>query len=311
MPATREPRPIVIDCDPGIDDALALLLAAASPELNLLAVSCVAGNRPVDVTAMNACRLLDAAGRRDVPVWAGCSRPIAATEARCNLVHGEDGLGGVDLPTLRRPDEGHAVDMLNALLMQHAPGTVTVIAMAPLTNLAVAEIRRPGLLKRAREVLVMGGAAFCPGNVRPTAEFNFFADPVAAHVVVSAGAALTLFGLDVTSQAVMSPEWIDSFGALGTTCGRVARSMLRAYAAFDPLLHDACPVAFAIESDLFGGKPCSVAVDWRAGFTEGQLLAWSPEDSSRPIDAPTARIMTHVDQPRLLQLVHERIARLR
>ena len=305
----RDPHPIVIDCDPGIDDALALLLAAASPELRLLAVTCVAGNRPVAITAANACRILDAAGRSDVPVYAGSVRPIAQAQPRCNLVHGEDGLGGVSLASQREPAASHAADQLDALLMGHAPDSVSVVAMGPLTNLALAEIRRPGLLCRARAVLVMGGAAFCPGNVRPTAEFNFYADPVAAHVVLSAGAALTLFGLDVTSKAVMSSEWIDSFAALGTRCGVATHGMLKAYAALDPLLHDACPVAYLLQPELFGGQRCTVAVDWREGPTEGQLLAWLPEQTDRPF-AANAEVLTELDCAPLLALVRERIARL-
>ena len=305
----RDPHPIVIDCDPGIDDALALLLAAASPELRLLAVTCVAGNRPVAITAANACRILDAAGRSDVPVYAGSARPIAQVQPRCNLVHGEDGLGGVSLAGQREPVAGHAVDQLDALLMAHAPDSVTVVAMGPLTNLALAEIRRPGLLRRARAVVVMGGAAFCPGNVRPTAEFNFYADPVAAHVVLAAGAALTLFGLDVTSKAVMSPEWIASFAALGTRCGAATHGMLKAYAALDPLLHDACPVAYLLQPELFAGQHCAVSVDWREGPTEGQLLAWPSEHADKPF-AANAEVVTELDCARLLTLVRERIARL-
>jgi len=215
----------------------------------------------------------------------------------------------VPLVGQRAPAAGHAVDQLDALLMGHAPDSVTVVAMGPLTNLAMAEIRRPGLLCRARSVLVMGGAAFCPGNVRPTAEFNFYADPMAAHVVLAAGAALTLFGLDVTSKAVMSHEWIESFAALGTRCGLATHGMLKAYAAVDPLLHDACPVAYLLQPELFGGQRCAVSVDWREGPTEGQLLAWPSEHAGRPL-AANAEVVTELDCARLLTLVQERIARL-
>jgi len=295
---------IVLDCDPGIDDALAVLMAAAAPELNLLGVSCVAGNRPVDATTANTRRLLDLAGREATPVYAGCGRPLASPEARCNLVHGEDGLGGVALPPSRGPESEHAVDWLARVLLDEPAGSVTLIAIGPLTNLAMAEIRRPGLLQRARELLVMGGAAFRRGNVTPAAEFNFWADATAASVVLNAGAKLTLFGLDVTEQAVMGPEWIASFGRLGTRTGDAVRHMLAAYAFKDPLLHDACPVAYALQPALFSGLALKVDVDRTPGPEEGRMRVLP----DAPL--PLSTVITGVDREALLRLVHEEIARL-
>ena len=179
---------VIIDCDPGIDDALALMLAAASPELRLLGVTCVAGNRPVAQTALNACRVLDLAGCTSVPVHSGCARPIARVEPRAGLVHGGDGLGEVALAVTRQPEGPHATDFMADTLLSAAPGSVTLIAVGPLTNLALVEIKHPGVLQRAGDVLVMGGAAFRRGNITPHAEFNFYADPVAANVVCSSGA---------------------------------------------------------------------------------------------------------------------------
>lgn len=295
---------VLLDCDPGIDDALALLVAAASPRLQLLGVSCVAGNRPVHTTAANACALLELAGRGDVPVHAGCARPLARPEARTNLVHGEDGLGGVALEATRGPRPGHAVDFLARMLRDEPAGTLTLIAIGPLTNLAMVEIREPGLLRRAKALLVMGGAAFCPGNVTPTAEFNFHADATAASVVLHAGAALTLFGLDVTSQAAMSAAWIASLGHLGTRAGHAAHAMLAAYAFEDPLLHDACPVAFALAPQLFERAPLHADVERAAGPDEGRLR---PDPEGR---APRLTLATGVDRDGLLALVHAEIARL-
>jgi purine nucleosidase len=299
-------RSVIIDCDPGIDDALALMLAAASPELHLLGVTCVAGNRPVQQTARNACRVLDAAGCTSVPVHAGCARPIAHAQPRCNLVHGEDGLGGVPLASMRQPEPLHATDFLARALLQHAPGSITLIAIGPLTNLAIVEIVHPGALRRAKDVLVMGGAAFRRGNVTPHAEFNFHADAAAAHVVLGSGAPLTLFALDATQQAAMSPAWIASLAALGSRCAQAAHAMLVAYAAKEPLLHDACPVACAIEPSLFHGERYALAVDWHAGPTEGRLRAVRPAGEQ----SGNACLITGVDGSRLLSLVRERIARL-
>jgi len=300
---------LIIDCDPGIDDALALLLACGSPEFELLGVTAVAGNRPVGTTADNACRLLDLAGRPDVPVFAGAARPLAHAQPRCNLVHGEDGLGGVALPPGRAPAAGHASDFIAHTLLSEPAATVTLVAVGPLTNLALAEIKHPGLLRRAKSLLVMGGAAFQPGNVTPCAEFNFHADPLAAHTVLEAAEQIQLFGLDVTSRASMPDAWIASLSQLDTRCGRAAYRMLQAYAQEDPLLHDACPVAWLLEPALFSGEPCAVGVDWRPGATEGQSWAWplwrSPQ--GRPMNA---LVYTGVDTGRLLDLVRARLAAL-
>lgn len=301
--------PLIIDCDPGIDDALALLVAAGSPEFQILGVTTVAGNRPVDITSLNACRILDAASREDIPVYSGCPRPLVYPEARCNSVHGEDGLGGAAMPTRRSPAAAHATQFIVETLSDAPPGSITLVAVGPLTNLAVAEIMHPGILRRARSLLVMGGAAFCSGNITPSAEFNFYADPLAAHIVMHAGIEVKFFGLDVTSKAIMSPEWIASFEELHSTCGAAARTMLEAYAKLDPLLHDACPVAYLLDPSLFSGESCSVAVSWQNGPSEGHTTVWRSERSNKPFP-PNAVVFTDVDCARLLSLVRQRIAQL-
>jgi purine nucleosidase len=297
---------VIIDCDPGIDDALALMLAAASTELRLLGVTCVAGNRPVQQTAHNACRVLDVAGCASVPVHAGCARPIGRVQPRVGLVHGADGLGGVVLTGEGRPEPLHATDFLARTLLEAAPGSITLIAVGPLTNLALVEIKHPGALRLARDVLVMGGAAFRRGNITPQAEFNFYADPVAAHVVLGSGARLTVFGLDVTEQAAMPAAWIASLAACASRSAQAAAAMLGAYAAKEPLLHDVCPVAFAIEPSLFRGEDHVLSVDWHDGPTEGRLHAVRP-GREQP---GNARLITGVEGARLLSLVKERLSRL-
>lgn len=301
--------PIIIDCDPGIDDALALLLAAGSPAMDILAVTTVAGNRPAPITARNARKIMDLAGRHAVPVYAGAERPFSGGEARCNLVHGVDGLGGVALPSEREINAGHAASMLVQLLQERPAATVELVAMGPLTNLALAEMLAPGILRRARRLLVMGGALRVPGNVTPAAEFNFYADALAAHIVLGAQAELLLFPLDVTAKAIMSDAWIASIGALGSDSGRAAAAMLAAYAEQDPLLHDACPVAYLLEPALFSGEPCEIAVDWRAGPTDGHVLAHFAHSRGAAF-APNAVAMTGVHNADLLALVRNRIAAL-
>ena len=302
-------RPLILDCDPGIDDALALLLAAGLPQLELLAVTAVAGNRPVPTTARNARRILDLAGLASVPVYAGAARPFGYREARCNLVHGEDGLGGVALPAPGPIQPGHAATHMARLLQEAPAGSIDLVALGPLTNLAMCEMLAPGSLARAGRVLVMGGALRVPGNITPAAEFNFHGDPVAAQMVLDAGASLTLFPLDVTSQAIMPPDWIAAFSRAGNTCGHAAGAMLAAYALQDPLLHDACPVAWLAQPALFTGAHCHVKVDWRDGATAGHACAFFSErdDAPGPVNA---HAMLAVDNSALLALVADAIARL-
>lgn len=295
--------PIVIDCDPGIDDALALLLALGTPELSLQAVTCVAGNRPVEQTALNARRILDLAGAHQVPVHSGCARPLAQPEPFCNLVHGADGLGGVALPEPAELQPEHAVDTLLRLLQSHAPGTLRLVAIGPLTNLALAEIKQPGVLRRAAQLDIMGGAAFVPGNVQPNAEFNFYADPLAAQTVLASGAPIQLYGLDVTTQAVMSEAWVHSLTALPGRCAKAAYAMLEAYAFHDRLLHDVCPIAGIVEPGLFKAAPHRARVEWRAAESEGRLIA--EPDAASPV-----QVVTGVDTDALLGRVHEALRRL-
>lgn len=302
-------RHVIIDCDPGIDDALALLLAAGLPGIELLAVTTVAGNRPVDITARNARRVLDLAGMDAVPVHAGAARPFGYRDARCNLVHGEDGLGGVDLPECSSVAPGHAATCLARMLAEAPARSIDLVAIGPLTNLALCEMLAPGSLARARRVLVMGGALRVPGNITPAAEFNFHADPAAARMVVDAGAELLMFPLDATCQAVMHPAWIAGFAQAANACGRAAGAMLAAYALLDPLLHDACPVAWLAAPELFRAEDCHLQVDWRDGPSAGHVQAWFGErqDAPGPVNA---RAVTALDNDALLELVARAIGRL-
>jgi purine nucleosidase len=314
-----EPLPLIIDCDPGIDDALALMLAASAPErLHLLGVCCVSGNRPVDITTDNASRVLSLAGRPEVPVFRGATGPLGGGRPVWNVVHGEDGLGGVALPPGAAPQPEHAVDYLCNTLSSCPSGTLTLAAIGPLTNLAKVELRAPGLLARLRSLVIMGGAVQCPGNVTPAAEFNFFADPAAAQVVLNAGAKIALFGLDATSKAVMPPGWIAALDATGGRSAGIARAMLRAYSKHDPLLHDACPIAHLLAPTLFSGSAWRLQVNTehgeQAGHVQASRAAPAPAAARlcgpvRP-PAPIADVTFEVDVQGLLLLVQAGLERL-
>jgi purine nucleosidase len=265
----------------------------------------VAGNRPVDITARNACRLLDAAGRRDVPVYAGGARPIAHSQPRCNEVHGTDGLGGVDLPLQREPEREHAANFLVRTLSEAPEGSVALVAVGPLTNLALAELLHPGLLRRVRSLHVMGGAVFRRGNITPQAEFNFYADPLAAEIVLQAGVTVQLFGLDVTSQASMPPAWIESLGRMGKRCTTAAHAMLTAYASRERVLHDACPVAHLLQPSLFHAETHRVSVVCQPGEAEGRSVPQPVEDGK-----PNAWVHMRVDNAGLMALLQQRLAAL-
>ena len=296
------PMDIILDCDPGIDDALALALAVATPELNLCAVTCVAGNRPVETTARNARALLDLFGAPDIPVYAGAPGPLDNATAQFNLVHGEDGLGGVDIDRSGIVADGHGADVLAEALLSEARAKLTVVATGPLTNLALAETRHPGILARARAVLVMGGAMYCPGNVTAAAEFNFYADAGAAGIVARSGAALQIFPLDVTRDAAMTPDWLRRLASQETRSMQALTAMLRAYGAQDPLLHDVCPVAALIAPTLFSGETGCLKIESGSPCIEGRCW-FHPGRSS-------TKVYFETQQEHLLEVIAERLMAL-
>ncbi len=254
-------RRIIIDTDPGQDDAVAILLALASPEeLDVIAVTAVAGNVPLELTARNALKICELAGRTDVPVYAGCQRPMVRTLFTAEYVHGPTGLDGADLPDPEmalQPD--HAVDYLVETLMDSDAGEITLCPLGPLTNIAVALVKEPAIATKVREIVLMGGGFFEGGNVNPAAEFNIFVDPHAAHVVFTSGIPITMMPLDVTHQALTTPLRVEAFKALGTPAGDAVAGMLDFFDRYDmekygtegAPLHDPCVVAYLLEPDLF------------------------------------------------------------
>ena len=232
--ADAAPRPIIIDTDPGQDDAIAILAALAAPELEVLGITAVAGNVPLELTARNARILVELAGRPDVPVFAGCDRPLRRDLVTAEHVHGKTGIDGADLPepaTALQPQ--HAVEWMTETLLAAGEREITICPVGPMTNVATVLENTPEAASRIREIVCMGGGFFGGGNTTPTAEFNVFVDPDAAQIVLHSGAPVTMLPLDVTHKALMTDAWIDQVRALGTRTGAAAAGMLDFYERFD------------------------------------------------------------------------------
>ncbi len=267
--------PIILDVDTGLDDALALLYAAASPGLDLLGVTCVAGNVGLEYVVPNTLGVLGASGATPVPVAAGADRPLSGPIVRADEVHGTDGLGGVVLPDPWRLDPRSAIDLLTDLIVGH-PGPVHLIAVGPLTNVARLFSERPEIAARLASIFVMGGSAFVGGNVTAAAEFNFAADPEAAHIVVSAGLPVTLYGLDVFNPVEVSNSAVASLAAGSTIGGRLAAAVMRASCALWSCerapLGDAGAVICFEHSHFLTCEPYLAAVECAGRHTRGQLV---------------------------------------
>ncbi|MFQ5785371.1 MAG: nucleoside hydrolase [Alphaproteobacteria bacterium] len=305
-------RTLIVDCDPGQDDAVALLLAFASAaELDPCAVTTVAGNAPLACTSRNARRVCELAERRDVPVHAGCARPILRPLETAEHVHGADGLAGFDLsePTIPLAP-GHAVDVLVERLMS-ADGDVTIAALGPLTNLALAIVKESRIVPRIREIVVMGGA-LGPGNVTAWAEFNLYVDPHAAAVVFSAGAALTMIGLDVTREAIATPGRVAAIRDIGRPAATAVATMLSLHLepaseradAPGATLHDPCVIAYLLRPELFETHPMSIEVETADPERLGQTRVITGDT------APNANVAVGIDAEGFFRLLTERLARL-
>jgi purine nucleosidase len=304
------PRRIIIDCDPGVDDAVAILLAFAAPEaVEVIALTTVIGNVALPMTTANALRIRDLAGRGEVPVHAGCPRPIMAAIERHGSVHGGDGLGDIGLPPAASAvSDGHAVDVLIDRIRAE-PGAITLCPLGPMTNIALALIKAPDIAPLIHEIVFMGGAAFRPGNSTPAAEFNFMIDPHAAQIMLTAGVPMTMFGLDVTHQALITQPWMDRVEAKSGPVGRAAIAMMRAYGLRDPCLHDPCVIAHLIDPSLFEGVDARVEVECAAPLTRGQSIAAVKERHLAGRMA-NCRVITALDHARLFTMLEARLTRL-
>jgi purine nucleosidase len=314
------PRKIIIDTDPGQDDAIAILLALASPELAVLGLTAVAGNVPLALTEKNARKIRDLAGRPDVAVYAGADRPLRRALITAEQVHGRTGLDGPDLPEPRGPlAQGHAVDFIVETLRREPAGTVTLCALGPLTNLALAFERAPEIVGRVREIVAMGGGAFEGGNTTPVAEFNILVDPHAAKAVLgaaaAAGVAVTMMPLDVTHKAMTRADRIAAIRAIGSPVAVAVVALLEFFERFDEEkygtdggpLHDPCVIAWLLAPEIFGGRLVNVEIETDSELTIGQTVVDWWGVTARPRNV---RFIREIDADAFFALLTERLGRL-
>lgn len=285
-------RPIIIDCDPGQDDAINLFLAfAARDQLDILGITAVAGNVGLNKTERNTRILCELAGQTDIPVYAGCDAPLEVPLATAEEVHGREGLDGVEIYTPKMPLQGgHAVNYIIQTL-RAAEDKITLVPTGPLTNIARALTEAPDIKEKIDEIVLMGGAMREGGNITPSAEFNIYVDPLAAKIVFDSALPIVAFGLDVTHQVLTSKDIIARVKAIGNPVSEAAHGIMRDYSRFDSdkygtdggPLHDPCTVAYLLRPDLFKTKTCNLSVEISSELTRGHTAVdfWHVTDRPR------------------------------
>lgn len=310
-------RKIIIDTDPGQDDAVAILLALASPqELQVLGITAVAGNVPLALTERNARIVCELAGRPDMLVFAGCDAPLKRRLVTAEHVHGKTGLDGPQLADPVMPlQPQHGVDFIIETLRREPAGTVTLCPLGPLTNIATALQKAPDIVSRIQEIVLMGGAYFQVGNITPAAEFNIYVDPEAADIVFKSGIPIVVMPLDVTHKALTTAPRIEAFRAIGTEPARMVAEWTDFFERFDKEkygsagapLHDPCVIAYLIQPDMFSGRHVNVEIETQSALTLGMTVAdwWRVTDR-----APNAMFMGSLDADAFFALLTDRIGRL-
>lgn len=311
------PRKIIIDTDPGQDDAVAILLALASPaEIDVLGIVAVAGNVGLAQNARNALKIVELAGRSDIPVFAGCPGPMMRKLVTAEHVHGDSGLDGSNLPEpVKALETRHGVDFIIETVMREPEGTVTLCALGPLTNIGMALAKEPRIASRLQEIVLMGGAYFEVGNITPAAEFNIYVDPEAAAAVFACGAPITVMPLDVTHKMLTTPERMKALRDLGNKAGKAVAGMLSFSEHFDlkkygwdgAPLHDPCVTAYLLAPEIFSGRQCNVEIETASALTRGMTVAdyWLITDRPR-----NAMFIRDGDADAFYALLTERLARL-
>lgn len=309
------PEKIILDCDPGHDDAVALLLAHGSPEIELLAVTTVVGNQTLDKVTRNALSIARVAGITGIPFAAGADRPLVREVEVAPSIHGESGLDGPELPEPNTAlDPRHAVDVIIDTVMAHEPDSVTLVPTGGLTNIALAARKEPRIIERVKKVVLMGGGVHV-GNWSPVAEFNIAIDPEAAHVVFSSGWPVVMVGLDATHQALATPDVAGSIAALDTAPARFVGELLvffgqtyRDAQGFDsPPVHDPCAVAHVIDPSIVPATPMPIRVEMTGTHTLGMTVA--DLRAPAPIDCQTSAALS-LDKDRFWALVLDALERI-
>ena len=311
------PRPIIIDCDPGIDDCFALMAALASPEdFTIEAICTVAGNVRVETCTQNALGLLALTGMTQVPVYPGCARPLVEAPVFADHIHGETGLGSVVLPADHpAPQAEHAVDFLVRRLSDEALPPATLVITGPSTNLAKALAKAPGIAGRIEQIVMMGGARSAGGNITASAEFNIYADPHAAAAVMACGRPLAMVGLDATLQLRCTPERMVALRAIGNSASQAAADMIdhvnhiygEVYGSEGAALHDPCTIAWLLRPDLFVSHPACIEIETGSELTRGHTAVDLHGLSGKPANAIW---VDGLEADSVFSLLLERIARL-
>ena len=310
-------RRIIIDSDPGIDDAVAILLALAAPEeLDILGIVAVAGNLPLKLTERNARRVCELAGRADIPVYAGCARPLLRALATAEHIHRETARHRLLLPEPTMPPQTqHGVDFLIETLRGMEAGALTICALGPLTNIAMALVKAPEIAPKVGELVIMGGACFELGNVTPAAEFNIHVDPHAAAIVLDSGIRITMIPLDVTHRLVTTDARLEALRALTNRCGKAVAELLAAFernrrASFGErgrALHDPAVIAYLLGPTLLHGREVNVSIETKSPLTMGMtVIDWWGVTGRKP----NARVMNTVGADEFYDLLTQRLGQL-
>ena len=308
---------VIIDTDPGQDDAVAILLALASPkEINLLGLTAVAGNVPLNLTLKNARTICELAKMKNISIFKGCEKPLKRNLVTAEHVHGKTGLDGIILPEPTMPiKESHAVDFIIETIRENPRHAITICALGPLTNIAMALEKAPDIAIKIKQIILMGGAYFEVGNITPTAEFNIYVDPEAAKIVFNSGVKLIILPLDVTHKALISEDRVNAFKKIGTPVAKAVSEWTNFFERFDKEkygsvgapLHDPCVIAYLLDPSIFTGRYINVEIETESDLTRGMTVAdwWRVTDRK-----PNALFIGNLDPDRFFKLLTERLSKL-
>lgn len=308
---------VILDCDPGQDDAVAILLAlASSEEINVLGITTVAGNVPLSLTQSNARRICELAGRPDINVFAGASQPLMRKLVTAEWIHGKTGLDGANLPDPKMPlQQAHAVSFIVETCLAAVNNSITICPIGPMTNIALAMMQTPEIIPKIKQIVCMGGAIKEFGNTTPSAEFNIYVDPQAAKVVLGAGVPFVMMPLDVTHKALVTPKRLQDFKDLNSPVGNVCGGMLDYFNRFDMSrygfdggpLHDPCVIAYLIEPEIFTGRSVHLGIETSSELTMGQTVADWWDITENPANA---FVCDDLDDNRFFDLLIDRLRKL-